>query len=54
MVKLEKIDDSKVALEVEVDAEVVAGALDEAYKKVVKKVSVPVFRKGKVPRYILE
>ncbi|NLN06721.1 MAG: trigger factor [Firmicutes bacterium] len=54
MVKLEKIDDSKVALEVEVDAEVVAGALDEAYKKVVKKVSVPGFRKGKVPRAILE
>ncbi|NLM45780.1 MAG: trigger factor [Firmicutes bacterium] len=54
MVKLEKIDDSKVALEVEVDAEVVAGALDEAYKKVVKRVSVPGFRKGKVPRAILE
>ncbi|HHX75136.1 MAG TPA: trigger factor [Firmicutes bacterium] len=54
MVKLEKIDDSKVALEVEVDEKVVAGALDEAYKKVVRQVSVPGFRKGKVPRVILE
>lgn len=54
MVKVEKIDESKVALEVEVEAPVVAAALDQAYKKIVKKVSLPGFRKGKVPRAILE
>ncbi|MBS4031079.1 MAG: trigger factor [Clostridiales bacterium] len=54
MVKLEKIDESKVALEIEVEAQTVEEALDTAYKKVVKKVSLPGFRKGKVPRPILE
>lgn len=54
MVKLEKIDESKVALEIEVEEVVVSHALDQAYKKVVKKVSLPGFRKGKVPRPILE
>lgn len=54
MVKLEKIDGNKVVLEIEVDEEAVAGALDQAYRRVVKKVSVPGFRKGKVPRFVLE
>ncbi|NLP36906.1 MAG: trigger factor [Firmicutes bacterium] len=54
MVKLEKIDESKVALEIEVDEETLAGALDQAYKKVVKQISLPGFRKGKVPRFVLE
>ncbi len=54
MVKLEKIDESKIALEIEVDIQTVETALDAAYKSVVKKVSLPGFRKGKVPRSILE
>lgn len=54
MVKLEKIDDVKMSLEIEVDEAVLADALNQAYKKVVKKVSLPGFRKGKVPRPILE
>jgi trigger factor len=54
MVKLEKIDESKVTLEIEVETQAVEVALDTAYKKVVKKVSLPGFRKGKVPRPILE
>lgn len=41
-------------LSVEVDAEQVAAALDKAFKKVVQKVNVPGFRKGKVPRQIFE
>ncbi len=36
------------------DAEQVAAALDKAFKKVVAKVNVPGFRKGKVPRAIFE
>ncbi len=50
----EKIEDNKVKLEVEVAAPEVDTALANAYRKVVKKVSLPGFRKGKVPRKVLE
>ena len=50
----EKIEKNKVVLNVEVDAEQVALALDRAFKKVVSKVNIPGFRKGKVPRQIFE
>jgi trigger factor len=50
----EKIEKNLGVLQVEVDAERVAGALDKAFKKVVAKVNVPGFRKGKVPRPIFE
>ncbi|OEF99994.1 trigger factor [Vulcanibacillus modesticaldus] len=45
---------NKGILHVEVEAEQVAEALDKAFKKVVKQVNVPGFRKGKVPRKIFE
>jgi len=41
-------------LTVEVEADKFTAALDKAFKKVVGKVSVPGFRKGKVPRAIFE
>lgn len=50
----EKIEKNLGVLEVEVDAERVAAALDKAFNKVVKKANVPGFRKGKVPRPIFE
>ncbi len=50
----EKIEKNLGVLEVEVDADRVAAALDKAFNKVVKQVSVPGFRKGKVPRPIFE
>lgn len=50
----EKIEKNAGVLEVEVDAEQVALALDKAFRKVVQKVNVPGFRKGKVPRGIFE
>ncbi|GGG74525.1 trigger factor [Paenibacillus radicis (ex Gao et al. 2016)] len=50
----EKIDKNVVSIDVEVGAERVATALDQAFKKVVQKVNVPGFRKGKVPRGIFE
>ncbi|PZE19946.1 trigger factor [Paenibacillus xerothermodurans] len=50
----EKIEKNVGVLEVEVEAEKVAEALDKAFKKVVQKVNVPGFRKGKVPRSIFE
>jgi len=51
---VEKLDNDRVKLEIEVEAERLDSALDRAYRKVVKRVSVPGFRKGKVPRPILE
>ncbi|RKP54213.1 trigger factor [Cohnella endophytica] len=50
----EKIEKNVGVLEVEVDAEQVTIALDKAFRKVVQKVNVPGFRKGKVPRGIFE
>jgi trigger factor len=50
----EKIDKNLVSIDVEIDAEKVAEALDKAFKKVVAKINVPGFRKGKVPRPIFE
>lgn len=54
MCRWEKIENNKVSLEVEVPEEEVNDALHKAYLKVVKNVSIPGFRKGKVPRRILE
>ncbi|SDF26526.1 trigger factor [Fontibacillus panacisegetis] len=50
----EKIEKNLGVLEVEVEADRVSVALDKAFQKVVKKVNVPGFRKGKVPRSIFE
>ncbi|MEC0245004.1 trigger factor [Paenibacillus chitinolyticus] len=50
----EKIEKNTAVLDIEVEAEQVADALDRAFKKVVAKVNVPGFRKGKVPRSIFE
>lgn len=48
------LGNNKVEVQVECTEEQVARALDQAYKKVVRGVVVPGFRKGKVPRQILE
>ena len=53
-VKWEKLDKNKVKLEIEVPSPEVDTALARAYRKVVRKVSLPGFRKGKIPRQILE
>ena len=53
-VKWEKEEGNKGTLTVEVSAETVDAALDEAFKKVVKKVQAPGFRKGKMPRKMFE
>lgn len=52
--KWEKSEGNQGVLTVEVDAATVDQALDKAFKKVVSKVNVPGFRKGKVPRKIFE
>lgn len=52
--KWEKTEPNVGVLEVEVDSDRFAAALDYAFKKVVKQVVVPGFRKGKVPRKVFE
>lgn len=54
MYKWEKIDTNKVCLEIEVPVTEVNEALDKAYRKVMQKLAIPGFRKGRVPRKILE
>lgn len=53
-VNVEKIRSNQVTLEIEVEKEKVEEALNVSYRKVVKQINVPGFRKGKVPRPILE
>ncbi|OCA92371.1 trigger factor [Pseudobacillus wudalianchiensis] len=52
--KWEKQEGNQGVLTVEVDAETVNNGLDAAFKKVVKNINVPGFRKGKMPRALFE
>ncbi|MBS4176165.1 trigger factor [Lederbergia citrea] len=52
--KWEKLEGNKGTLTVEVDVETVKNGLDAAFNKVSKQVSVPGFRKGKIPRSMFE
>ncbi|GAA0294632.1 trigger factor [Gracilibacillus halotolerans] len=52
--KWEKQEGNEGVLTVEVEAEKFNSALDQAFKKVVKDVQVPGFRKGKMPRGLFE
>lgn len=52
--RLEKIEHSEAYIAVEVDPEQFEEGLQKAYLKVVKEVSLPGFRKGRVPRQLLE
>ncbi|MEH7348994.1 trigger factor [Gottfriedia acidiceleris] len=52
--KWEKLEANVGLLTVEVDASEVDKGLDAAFKKVVKTINVPGFRKGKLPRPIFE
>jgi len=49
-----EIEDNTATLQIEVEPDKVNDALDKAYQKVVQDVSIPGFRKGKVPRQVLE
>lgn len=51
---LEKIEDNKAHISIEVEAEEVGRALQGAYRRVARQVAIPGFRKGRAPRAILE
>lgn len=53
-VKWEKSEGNEGVLTIEVSPEDFNNALDQAFKKVVKDVQIPGFRKGKIPRKIFE
>ena len=52
--QVEKLEKNMAKLTVEVPAEEVEAALQNAYLKNRKQISVPGFRKGKVPRQMIE
>ncbi|WP_445489639.1 trigger factor [Niallia sp. 03133] len=52
--KWEVLEGNRGVLTIEVDAEKVNEGLELAFKKVVKKVNIPGFRKGKIPRGMFE
>ena len=53
-VNTERINKKQVEITIEVDEKQVDEGLNYAYKKIVKQVNIPGFRKGKVPRKIIE
>lgn len=52
--KWEKLEGNEGVLTIEVSSEDFNNALDQAFKKVVKDVQIPGFRKGRIPRNIFE
>lgn len=52
--QLDKLEKGMAKLTIEVPAEELEGAIEKAYQKNKSKISVPGFRKGKVPRKMIE
>lgn len=52
--QVEKLEKNMAKLTIEAPAEAVEKAIQEAYKKNKNKISIPGFRKGKVPRQMIE
>ncbi|HJX61016.1 MAG TPA: trigger factor [Dehalococcoidia bacterium] len=53
-VSTERIPDSQVVLEIEVEPERMEKSLEKAYRRLAQRAKVPGFRKGKAPRAMLE
>ncbi len=53
-VTLERLPESRVLLDIEVDQERLEQSLQVAYRKVASKAKIPGFRPGKAPRHIVE
>ena len=49
-----KVDTNRYELDITIDAESFGKACEIAYKKNIKKINVPGFRKGKAPRRVVE
>ena len=53
-VQVEKLEKNMAKLTIEVAAEELEKAIEAAYQKNKSKISIPGFRKGKVPRQMIE
>lgn len=53
-ISTEKLPDSQIALEIEVEPERVERYLDKAYRRLAQRTRVPGFRPGKAPRQLVE
>ena len=53
-VSTERIPDSQVVMEIEVEPERLEKSMNRAYRQLAQKASIPGFRKGKTPRPMLE
>ena len=53
-VSTEKLPESQVALQIEVDDDRLQKAIDSAYRRMASKAKIPGFRPGKAPRAIVE
>ena len=53
-VKTEQVEKNLVKLTFEISREELEKGISEAYKKNAKKISIPGFRKGKVPKAMIE
>jgi trigger factor len=51
---VENIDPTRVKLTVEVDYDELKPSIDAAYKQISNQVTIPGFRKGKIPARIIE
>lgn len=51
---VEDLDDNRVKLSIEVDAQEFEVEVEKAFRKIAREVRLPGFRKGKVPRKVLE
>ncbi|MBR6708060.1 MAG: trigger factor [Clostridia bacterium] len=54
LIKAEKTETNRYTLEFSVDRDTVEAAVNKAYRKNVKNINVPGFRKGKAPRSVIE
>lgn len=53
-VATQEIENSQVVLDIEVEKERLDKAVDQAYRRIVNRINVPGFRKGKAPRALVE
>jgi len=53
-VEVEHLPQSQVQLQIEIDPEMLSGAMDKAYQRLAGRYRVPGFRPGKAPRAVLE
>ena len=54
LIKNEQLDKNTVKLTIEIDKEAFEAAMTKSYKKNVKYINIPGFRKGKAPRHLVE